>query len=174
MSVVVDVHNPTTAPLPTSSSTNPQRLTDESYVIGSPPAHSPLYATVEESSQRLPSASYVMSDHPLPGGNVLRLITSEQVPRYTKNTTILKEPTSYQIKPLTTTFPYLQEQSLSGQGSLSEDCSPWEPATHPKGARYFFDRERRLFTDTDMHNPYSGRKSKNYTATCRIFYVRTN
>ncbi|KAI0250653.1 hypothetical protein BJV78DRAFT_1393295 [Lactifluus subvellereus] len=27
------------------------------------------------------------------------------------------------------------------------------PATHPDGALYFFDPERRLFTDTDMHNP---------------------
>ncbi|KAI0253075.1 hypothetical protein BJV78DRAFT_238784 [Lactifluus subvellereus] len=79
-------------------------------------------------------------------------MTSEEVPRYTKNITIPKDLSSYQIKPLTTTFPYFQERGLSGQGPLSEDCSPWIPATHPKGARYFYDRERRLFTDMDMHN----------------------
>ena len=85
-SMVVDVHNPTTEPLPTSPSINPQRLADESYVIGSLPAHSPLYTTGprEESS----SASHVISDYQLPGGNVLRPITSEQVPRYAKNITM--------------------------------------------------------------------------------------
>jgi hypothetical protein len=28
------------------------------------------------------------------------------------------------------------------QGSLKEDCAPWEPATHPDGALYFYDRDR--------------------------------
>ncbi|KAI9438665.1 hypothetical protein H4582DRAFT_1814393, partial [Lactarius indigo] len=30
--------------------------------------------------------------------------------------------------------------------------APWVPATHPDGALYFFDKDRRLFTDTDMHD----------------------
>jgi len=32
------------------------------------------------------------------------------------------------------------------------DCTPWVAATHPDGGLYFYDEERRLFTDTDMHN----------------------
>ncbi|KAI0253106.1 hypothetical protein BJV78DRAFT_241413 [Lactifluus subvellereus] len=88
-SVVVDVHNPTTEPLPTSSSTNPQQLTDGSYVIGSPPIHyPPLYATAKESSQRLPPASLIMPDIHLPEGCTLRLMRSDEVPRYTKGTTM--------------------------------------------------------------------------------------
>ena len=82
-SVVLDVHNSAAEPLPTSSSTNSQRLMDESYVIGSPPAHySPIYATAEESSQRLPPASLVMPD--LPEHCALRLMDSDDVPRYSK------------------------------------------------------------------------------------------
>ena len=35
-----------------------------------------------------------------------------------------------------------QEQGHSDQHLLNEDCHPWIPVTHPKGAPYFFDRER--------------------------------
>ncbi|KAI0253078.1 hypothetical protein BJV78DRAFT_1351939 [Lactifluus subvellereus] len=153
ISVVADVHNSTTEPLPTSSPTNPSGLTDEPYVIGPPTAHfPPLPATAEAPSQRLSPASHVMSDHQLPGGDVPRLITSEQVPRYTKGITIPREETSYTIEPLTRTFPYSIEQTLSGQASPNQDCRPWISATHPGGASYFFDPERKLFTDTDMHD----------------------
>ncbi|KAI0253102.1 hypothetical protein BJV78DRAFT_240735 [Lactifluus subvellereus] len=93
-----------------------------------------------------------MSDRQLPGGDFLRLITSEQVPRYTKDITIPREKTSYTIEPLTRTFPYSPEQDRSDQGSPNQDCRPWISATHPGGALYFFDPERRLFTDTNMHD----------------------
>ncbi|KAI0253093.1 hypothetical protein BJV78DRAFT_240406 [Lactifluus subvellereus] len=63
-----------------------------------------------------------------------------------------REETSYTIEPLTRTFPYSAEQNRSDQGSPNQDCRPWTPATHPGGASYFFDPERRLFTDTDMHD----------------------
>ncbi|KAF8260841.1 hypothetical protein EI94DRAFT_872305 [Lactarius quietus] len=65
---------------------------------------------------------------------------------------VLRERTRYEIPPLTTTFLYVSEQISLGQGTLEESCSPWVPATHPDGALYFFDRDRRLFTDTDMHS----------------------
>ncbi|KAN0116202.1 hypothetical protein V8E52_006259 [Russula decolorans] len=35
---------------------------------------------------------------------------------------------------------------------MQHDCTPWVAATHPDGGLYFYDEERRLFTDTDMHN----------------------
>ncbi|KAH9008526.1 hypothetical protein EDB84DRAFT_1446899 [Lactarius hengduanensis] len=47
------------------------------------------------------------------------------------------------IPPLTTSFPYPQENQDGRFGT-------WTPATHPEGALYFYDEERRLFTDTDM------------------------
>ncbi|KAI9458568.1 hypothetical protein BJY52DRAFT_1212082 [Lactarius psammicola] len=52
---------------------------------------------------------------------------------------------NYDILPLTTTF-------RPERGS-EKDCAPWVSATHPDGALYFFDPARRLFTDTDMHEP---------------------
>ncbi|KAI0278420.1 hypothetical protein BGY98DRAFT_974219 [Russula aff. rugulosa BPL654] len=61
--------------------------------------------------------------------------------------------TCYDVRRLTTTFLYLPEQDGVEQDSMiQEDCSPWVPATHPDGGLYFYDEERRLFTDTDMHN----------------------
>ncbi|KAI0253072.1 hypothetical protein BJV78DRAFT_1351936 [Lactifluus subvellereus] len=113
----------------------------------------PRDAAAAGSPRRPPSDPRVVSDPRLPRGKILRLMTSEEVPRYKKGITIRKKPTkSYKIEPLTIALPYLQEQSHSVQGQRSEDCRPWIPKTHPKGARYFFDRDRRLFTDTDMHN----------------------
>jgi hypothetical protein len=83
-SVVVDVHDPTTEPLPTSSSTNPQRLMDEPYVIGSPPARYPSsYLTAEEPSQRLTPASSVPDTQGFT--NTPSPIHSGDVPRYNKD-----------------------------------------------------------------------------------------
>ncbi|KAH9026190.1 hypothetical protein EDB85DRAFT_2149268 [Lactarius pseudohatsudake] len=118
------------------------------------------------------------SDFDLPDGRFLQLIHSEQVPRYTKGVTVQveyiittikplslfgrpREKTYFKIPRLTTTFLYVSEQMGLEQGTLKEDCTPWVPATHPDGALYFFDQDRivtnwqlkRLFTDTDMHNP---------------------
>jgi hypothetical protein len=63
--------------------------------------------------------------------------------------------------------------NVPDQALVRQDCSPWIPATHPDGALYFYDPERvchfetlslqsrlirplkRLFTDTDMHDPLS-------------------
>jgi hypothetical protein len=81
------------------------------------------------------------------------LINSEQVPRYTKEVPVPRERTYYEIPPLTTTFLHVTEHIGLEQGSFKEDCAPWEPATHPDGALYFYDRDRRLFTDTDMQDP---------------------
>jgi len=60
---------------------------------------------------------------------------------------------AYDVKPLTTVFPHYIEPSGVEQGPLKHHCTPWVPATHPDGALYFYDKERRLFTDTDMHDP---------------------
>ncbi|KAI0287385.1 hypothetical protein BC826DRAFT_53980 [Russula brevipes] len=64
-----------------------------------------------------------------------------------------REVVPYDVPPLTTAFSYVIEPSGSEQGSFNQDCKPWIPATHPDGALYFYDRERRLFTDTDMLDP---------------------
>ncbi|KAI0253082.1 hypothetical protein BJV78DRAFT_239212 [Lactifluus subvellereus] len=90
--------------IPSTSPAVPPSL--ESVAVDAPPQliYQELRAR-EEPSQRLPLASHVVSDPRLPRGKALRLITSEQVPRYTKSITILKALASYQIKPLTTIFP---------------------------------------------------------------------
>jgi hypothetical protein len=81
------------------------------------------------------------------------LIVSEQVPRYTKNVTVPRERRYYEIRPLTTTFPHVPNHIGLEQDSPEVDCAPWIPATHPDGALYFFDKDKRLFTDTNMHDP---------------------
>ncbi|KAF8258667.1 hypothetical protein EI94DRAFT_1691246 [Lactarius quietus] len=146
---------------PLSPLANQQPLTDEPYAIGSPIEQPSPVADVpdarEGSPQHNPIASSpsVRSNLDLPDGCIFQMINSEQIPRYTKAVTVPRERTSYQIPPLTTTFLYMSEQIGLEQGSLTgkEGCSPWLPATHPDGALYFFDRDRRLFTDTDMYDP---------------------
>ncbi|KAH9164850.1 hypothetical protein EDB89DRAFT_1892589 [Lactarius sanguifluus] len=103
---------------------------------------------VNPSTDPLPTSNF-----DLPTDRLLQLIHSEQVPRYTKGVTVPREKTYFEIPPLTRTFLYVPEQMGLEQGSLKEDCTPWVPATHPDGALYYFDQDRRLFTDTDMHNP---------------------
>ncbi|KAH9979764.1 hypothetical protein BJV74DRAFT_121406 [Russula compacta] len=156
-SVVVDIQNPSTESLPISSPTNPPQLTDEPFAIDSATAHSSPTSTTadlhDESSQHLPIVSPPTSDYILPDGRFVQLINSDQVPRYTKDVTIPREETPYDVAALTTTFPYYPEPNSPEQGSLKQDSTPWIPATHPDGALYFYDPDRKLFTDTDMHNP---------------------
>ncbi|KAI9458584.1 hypothetical protein BJY52DRAFT_412493 [Lactarius psammicola] len=157
-SVIVGIVNPSTDSLPLSPSTNRPPLTDEPYTISSPIDHSFTVAhapDAREGSTNSPTASSpsATSNFELPAGRFLQLINSEQVPRYTKDVTVPRDRTFYEIPPLTRSFPHISEQMSLEQGSLKEDCAPWVPATHPDGALYFFDRDRRLFTDTDMHDP---------------------
>ncbi|KAH9026213.1 hypothetical protein EDB85DRAFT_2175857, partial [Lactarius pseudohatsudake] len=157
-SVIVGVENPSTDSLPLSPSINRPPLTDEPYTIGSPiDQSSPITDAPDtrEGSTNSPTASSpsASSNFALPAGRFLQLINSEQVPRYTKDVTVPRERTFYEIPPLARTFLHVPEQTSHEQGSLKEDCAPWVPATHPDGALYFFDKDRRLFTDTDMHDP---------------------
>jgi len=91
------------------------------------------------------------TSHSIPDGRFLHLIHSEQIPRYTKNIKIPREEKRFGLEPLTTTFPYFPESNVFDLGHR-RDCGPWIPATHPDGALYFYDPERRLFTDADMHD----------------------
>ncbi|KAH9962936.1 hypothetical protein BC827DRAFT_1266739 [Russula dissimulans] len=157
-SVVVDIQNPS---LPLSTLIHPPKLTDEPFAVDSPTAPSPPVSVPVDQYDEHSLLSSISSLYFLPEGRFVRLIHSEQVPRYTKNikmqvafcSIVSREDTPYDVKPLTTTFPYYAEPTSPEEGSLKLDCSPWIPATHPDGALYFYDPERRLFTDTDMHSP---------------------
>ncbi|KAI9509043.1 hypothetical protein F5148DRAFT_815641 [Russula earlei] len=135
--------------------TPPPPLTEEPFAVDPATAHpfpvSPAEDTTNEPSLLSPSVSSM--DSLLPDGRFVQLINSDQIPRYTKNIKISREEEPYDVQALTTMFPYFSYPSGPEQGSLKQDCSPWLAATHPDGALYFYDRERRLFTDTDMHDP---------------------
>ncbi|KAI9444163.1 hypothetical protein H4582DRAFT_2053868 [Lactarius indigo] len=64
-----------------------------------------------------------------------------------------RERIDYKIRPLTTILPHVPKQIGPEQSSLEVDCAPYIPAIHPDGTLYFFDEDRRLFTDTNMHDP---------------------
>ncbi|KAF8260931.1 hypothetical protein EI94DRAFT_1747251 [Lactarius quietus] len=149
-SVVVEVSTPLT----------------ESYTIGSPTSYMSVRDTAdlrEVSSPHIPQAttsdsspvSFTTSDLGLnmPAGRFMAMIHSEQVPRVTKSFGAPRERTHYEILPLTRSFPYISDGTDPEQDPHLEDCAPWVPATHPDGALYFFDQERRLFTDTNMLDP---------------------
>ncbi|KAI0277909.1 hypothetical protein BGY98DRAFT_934068 [Russula aff. rugulosa BPL654] len=92
------------------------------------------------------SSSAATLDYYLPEGRFVQLINSEQIPRYTKVPSCKpRMEIPYDVKPLTTTFPYFPESNGFEQDQMNQpDCSPWVPATHPEGALYFYDQERDL------------------------------
>ncbi|KAF8256626.1 hypothetical protein EI94DRAFT_277453 [Lactarius quietus] len=174
-SVVVEVENPSTESFPRSELVD-SPTPEESYSIGSPTLHSspaskPLNLP-EESPQFTPTPSLIL-DLILPEHRILQMINSEQVPRYTKGVTVPHERRSYDISPLTTKFPHVLEHRDNGpgQGLPEVDCAPWEAATHPDGALYFFDEDRRLFTDTNMLDPVLRKRWMISITTYRRFYV---
>ncbi|KAF8496527.1 hypothetical protein F5888DRAFT_394389 [Russula emetica] len=161
-SFVVDVQNPSTESLPISPSTTNPPITEEQLALESTTAHSsPDSPVVDQHDEPVPgsptSSSAATLDYYLPEGRFVQLINSDQIPRYNKDAVIPRVETPYDVKPLTTTFPYSPDPNGFDQDPAVNqqdwDCSPWEPATHPDGGLYFYDEERRLFTDTDMHNP---------------------
>jgi hypothetical protein len=90
-SEVVDDQNLSTDSLPTSSSTNLPRITDEPIVIDTATGHS----SPDSPSMDLPDepGSPASSNHPtldfsIPEGRLLQPIHSDQIPRYTKGVTM--------------------------------------------------------------------------------------
>ncbi|KAF8496545.1 hypothetical protein F5888DRAFT_1907347 [Russula emetica] len=136
-----------------SSDSLPTSLMEESMAMD--PAHStPSYSAMDQSetaSQHPTIASSAASEFHLPEGRFLQMIHSDQIPRY-ENVTIPRKKKKLFLKPLTTTFPYFPNSSNPDQASGRQNCAPWKAATHPEGALYFYDPQRRLFTDTDMYN----------------------
>ncbi|KAH9989672.1 hypothetical protein BJV77DRAFT_1069397 [Russula vinacea] len=136
--IIVDIQNPSTDSLAMSPPANPPQITDEPFTLDSSTVHSspdtPAVDLHDEPSLGSPTSSnHPAFDYFLPEGRIVQLINADQIPRYTKNATM--QPNGFE------------------QDSLRQDCGPWIPATHPDGALYFYDEERRLFTDTDMHDP---------------------
>ncbi|KAH9165138.1 hypothetical protein EDB89DRAFT_340621 [Lactarius sanguifluus] len=122
-SVVVGVVNPSTdsLPAPPRILTDGPPLTEEPYAIDSPTDHLSVPDTLdlrEGLPQYSPtsSSSSVTSNFDPPAGRSLQLITPEQVPRYTKDVTVPRESTDYEIPPLTRTFPQLTTWKIAHTG----------------------------------------------------------
>jgi hypothetical protein len=81
-SVVVDIQNPS---LPLSTLIHPPKLTDEPFAVDSPTAPSPPVSVPVDQYDEHSLLSSISSLYFLPEGRFVRLIHSEQVPRYTKN-----------------------------------------------------------------------------------------
>ncbi len=126
-SVVVGVVYPSTDSLPLRVFTDGLPLTEEPYTIDSPIGHLSVADTLDR-REGLPqlnptaSSSSATSNFGPPDGRFLRLINSEEVPRYTKDVTMQvdnilttikclcffdrpRQRTYYEIPPLTRTFP---------------------------------------------------------------------
>ncbi|KAH9031675.1 hypothetical protein EDB85DRAFT_1328466 [Lactarius pseudohatsudake] len=155
-SVVVRIEKPSTESLARSHlADSPPPDSEEPYSTGSPTVHSSPASLpsdlLDESSQLTPTATSPISDFDIPPDRFLQLIVSEQIPRYSKKVTVPRVRKNYDIQRLTTTFPHVPIVPEQGPPEVV-DCAPWIPATHPDGALYFYDKDKRLFTDTDMHN----------------------
>ncbi|KAI0261589.1 hypothetical protein BC834DRAFT_459356 [Gloeopeniophorella convolvens] len=156
-SVVVGIENPSTESLPLSPSSRLEPFTEEPNVIDTPTAvsspDSVITESIRERASQMSRPLSQISDFYLPEGRFIALIQSDQVPRYSEKHKIPRTEVSYTIDPLTTFFPYFSERNTLDQDSARQESGSWIPATHPDGALYFYDPDRRLFTDTDMHKP---------------------
>ena len=87
MSVALQIENLSTESLPRSQL---QTLHEEPFSIGTPNIHiSPsLFPNLPERSPQLTPTASLIFDLELPEGRFLRMLTSEQVPRYTKYVTV--------------------------------------------------------------------------------------
>ncbi|KAI0253176.1 hypothetical protein BJV78DRAFT_1153290 [Lactifluus subvellereus] len=113
----------------------------ESHVSGGPHSGTWLRNSHIKQSPEGQAPHFVV---PRPPDVPVRRFNSYDVPRYAKCSTVIRKKMRYTIEAFTTTFPY--------QDSSNQKFGSWSPATHPEGALYFFDKERRLFTDTDMRD----------------------
>ncbi|KAH9172700.1 hypothetical protein EDB89DRAFT_2069374 [Lactarius sanguifluus] len=147
LSPLTNLNPPPEDPSSTGSSTAHLSLTS-----GAPHLQSPQLSTGTAST--LPNADP-------PGCCSVKPMNPDQVPRYTRKNTVQvdiitptkpvlmsvvrpRKTNDFKIPPLTMAFR--PEQGPEG-------CAPWVSATHPDGALYFYDPAKRLFTDTDMHDP---------------------
>ncbi|KAH9003501.1 hypothetical protein EDB86DRAFT_2826628 [Lactarius hatsudake] len=165
---------PLTNPPPEDPSSAGSSTAHLSLTSGAPHLQSPQLSTG--------AASTLPSSDP-PGRCSVKPMNPDQVPRYTRKSTVQvdiitppkpvlmsvvrpRKRNDFKIPPLTTTFRPEQGQE--------DDGAPWVSATHPDGALYFYDpakvralapyaypivtdtrltQLKRLFTDTDMHDP---------------------
>ncbi|KAI0044956.1 hypothetical protein FA95DRAFT_186460 [Auriscalpium vulgare] len=67
----------------------------------------------------------------------------DAAPRYSRRPAVDFVRHSFSIAPVCTEFPHRRD----GDG-----CGTWSTAVHPEGALYFYDLERRIYTDVDMYN----------------------
>ncbi|TFY75367.1 hypothetical protein EWM64_g8648 [Hericium alpestre] len=65
------------------------------------------------------------------------------IKRYERKYKIPKQNTLSVIPPMTTHFPHLTDGG----------CGNWVRVTHPEGGLYFYDAERRIFTDAYVYEP---------------------
>ncbi|KAI9459417.1 hypothetical protein BJY52DRAFT_1265560 [Lactarius psammicola] len=73
----------------------------------------------------------------------IKLMHSDQVSRYVNKSDILPVISKYRLGPTEVDLP---------QYSYAKRPKGWIPATHPGGALYFYNPERRIFTDVYMYD----------------------
>jgi hypothetical protein len=115
-SVDVDVRNPSTESLPSSFTTNPPQITDDPSTIDSTSVHSSLDSLAvdqyDEPSPSSPTPS--IPDYSVPEGRFVRLINSDEIPRYTKDVTMQVVCTILSL------HPYISLQTPRGDSFRGE------------------------------------------------------
>ena len=114
----LNIQNPSTESLPTIS-INPQEIMEEPMPIDTS-AHLSLHTSpsdrAEAASQNSPTTSSTASVFALPEGRILRLINSDEIPRYTKNNTMQVDHHIIATRPLDMLADLVRE-----------NCCLWNP-----------------------------------------------
>jgi len=113
-SIDVSVRSPSPASVPNASSINAQELTEDPMALDTSPHSSPLILPADRLETASPTTSFAASDIFIPGGRLVQLINSDQIPRYEKNVTM-------QVH-----YSLTATQSLRMFADLvREDCQSW-------------------------------------------------
>ncbi|KAH9023870.1 hypothetical protein EDB84DRAFT_1564593 [Lactarius hengduanensis] len=153
-SIDINVSPPSRSPSPTSGSEHSTQ--DPSSPTAFPPYFPEALASSSDQLRYQPSfpqpstssfvaISVVDASGVWPDGKTrsIRLMHSEQVSRYVNKGDVQRVHSEYRLHPMEVDLP---------QYSYAKCPEGWVPATHPGGALYFYNAERRTFTDVYMYD----------------------
>ncbi|KAH9020462.1 hypothetical protein EDB85DRAFT_521995 [Lactarius pseudohatsudake] len=153
-SIDINISPPSRSPSPTSGSEHSTQ--DPSSPTIFPPYFPEPFASSSDQTRYQPSfpqpstssfvaISVVDASGVWPDGKTrsIGLMHSEQVSRYVNKGDVQRVHSEYRLRPMEVDLP---------QYSHAKCPEGWVPATHPGGSLYFYNTERRIFTDVYMYD----------------------
>ncbi|KAH9071193.1 hypothetical protein EDB83DRAFT_321597 [Lactarius deliciosus] len=153
-SIDINISPPSRPPSPTSGSEHSTQGPSSTTVFGpyfpealasssDQPRYQPSFPQPSTSSFVAISVADVSGVWPDGKTRSIGLMHSEQVSRYVNKGDVQRVDSEYRLHPMEVDIP---------QYSHAKCPEGWVPATHPGGSLYFYNAERRIFTDVYMYD----------------------